>query len=101
MTAEATGIPGLRLIHDFITEEEEQQMLRDIDQQPWNTLAKRRVQHYGYKFDYSVSAVLPVPSAPAHMPEQQDIQDLSARAPESAHSRGTTALMATQMDVAS
>lgn len=67
MTAEATGIPGLRLIHDFITEEEEQQMLAEIDQQPWNTLAKRRVQHYGYKFDYSVSAVLPVPcSSYAH-----------------------------------
>ena len=54
LTAEAVGIPGLRLLHEFITEQEEQQLLAALDQQPWRSLAKRRVQHYGYEFAYTV-----------------------------------------------
>lgn len=55
-TAEA-GITGLFLIPDFISEAEEQQLLAHIDTQPWQYLAKRRVQHYGYKFEYTQRGV--------------------------------------------
>lgn len=31
-----------------------QELLREVDERPWQTLAKRRVQHYGYEFLYKV-----------------------------------------------
>jgi alkylated DNA repair dioxygenase AlkB len=45
-------IPGLSYICDYITVEQQQQLLNHIDQQDWSTRFKRRVQHYGYRYDY-------------------------------------------------
>jgi|EP00945_MAST-04E_sp_MAST-4E-sp1_P000857 alkylated DNA repair dioxygenase AlkB len=45
-------VEGLTLIPDVISELEEAALLRQIDAQPWNDRLKRRVQHYGYEFDY-------------------------------------------------
>lgn len=39
--------------NDFISEEEERALLQAIDQEPWMTDLRRRVQHYGYRYDYS------------------------------------------------
>ena len=57
--AEETGITGLQLLLEFITQEEEQQLLYHIDSAPWTSLAKRRVQHYGYTFEYSQRSINP------------------------------------------
>ncbi|KAJ0989799.1 hypothetical protein J5N97_008155 [Dioscorea zingiberensis] len=46
------AIPGVYLVHDFITPGEEQALLAAVDARPWKSLAKRRVQHYGYEFLY-------------------------------------------------
>jgi alkylated DNA repair protein alkB family protein 8 len=51
-SAHATGIPGLQLLHDFITSDQEQALLAAVDAGPWQALAKRRVQHYGFDFKY-------------------------------------------------
>lgn len=51
------GIQGLTYIPDFISAEEQDFLLAQIDQQPWLTDLKRRVQHYGYKYDYKARAV--------------------------------------------
>ncbi|MEQ8382170.1 MAG: alpha-ketoglutarate-dependent dioxygenase AlkB [Coleofasciculus sp. A1-SPW-01] len=45
-------IPGLNLIHDYINTQEQNQLLEIIDQQEWSTQLKRRVQHYGYRYEY-------------------------------------------------
>jgi hypothetical protein len=45
-------IKGLYVIDDFITEEEEDKLIKIIDDQKWNKLSNRRVQHYGYEFIY-------------------------------------------------
>ncbi|KAL7122492.1 hypothetical protein ACP275_01G048900 [Erythranthe tilingii] len=50
-------IPGLYLMHDFVTPEEEQELLAAVDNRPWHKLAKRRVQHYGYAFCYNIRNV--------------------------------------------
>ncbi|XP_047327236.1 alkylated DNA repair protein ALKBH8 homolog [Impatiens glandulifera] len=52
LQASETNIPGLYLWHDFISTREEEDMLTAVDDNPWKTLAKRRVQHYGYEFLY-------------------------------------------------
>jgi alkylated DNA repair dioxygenase AlkB len=43
---------GARYIPDFISEKEETRLLFLIDSSPWITDLKRRVQHYGYRYDY-------------------------------------------------
>jgi alkylated DNA repair dioxygenase AlkB len=53
----APDIPGLQYLPDFITEDEEKALVEDIDQRPWLNDLKRRVQHYGYKYDYKARTV--------------------------------------------
>ncbi len=47
-----SAIPGLSYIPNYIEGSESDRLLQIIDQQPWLTDLKRRVQHYGYKYDY-------------------------------------------------
>lgn len=50
-------IPGLVVMRDFVTKEQEIDLLQTIDTQPWQHDLKRRVQHYGYRYDYQARAV--------------------------------------------
>jgi alkylated DNA repair dioxygenase AlkB len=43
---------GLRYINSYITYEEQGQLLKMVNRQNWLSDLKRRVQHYGYKYDY-------------------------------------------------
>ena len=45
-------IPGLVYKPDFITEEEETKLLACIDSAEWSSELQRRVQHYGWRYDY-------------------------------------------------
>jgi hypothetical protein len=51
------GIPGLILQPHFVTEDEEAALLQEVYQRPWEGLSKRRVQHYGYAFVYTLFKV--------------------------------------------
>jgi len=46
------AINGLTLIENFITKEEEKSLMSAIDNGLWLNDLRRRVQHYGYKYDY-------------------------------------------------
>ena len=52
-------IPGLEYLPNFISVDEERALIKAIDGQPWLNDLKRRVQHYGYKYDYKARAVTP------------------------------------------
>lgn len=45
-------IDGLRYIPDFISVSDEAELLQIIDIQNWRADLRRRVQHYGYVYDY-------------------------------------------------
>ena len=45
-------IDGLKIINNFITEEEEKYLLDNINKSKWDTRLCRRTQHYGYEYDY-------------------------------------------------
>jgi alkylated DNA repair dioxygenase AlkB len=45
-------IPGSRYIQDFITPDEEVKIIKKVDASIWLMELSRRVQHYGYKYDY-------------------------------------------------
>ncbi|KAJ8561279.1 hypothetical protein K7X08_027469 [Anisodus acutangulus] len=57
LEASELDIPGLYLIKDFINAKEEEELLAAVDTRPWQKLAKRRVQHYGYEFHYNTRNV--------------------------------------------
>ncbi len=52
LESDVKEIPGLTYITDYINLDEQNQLLNAIDQQEWSTKLKRRVQHYGYRYDY-------------------------------------------------
>jgi alkylated DNA repair dioxygenase AlkB len=53
----AEAIQGLTCLSEFISNEQEAELLDHIDVQPWITELKRRVQHYGYRYDYKARGV--------------------------------------------
>jgi alkylated DNA repair dioxygenase AlkB/ubiquinone/menaquinone biosynthesis C-methylase UbiE len=68
-TTDSTQVPGLYLIPDFLTLEQEEVLMAVLHgpQAPWAPFqnnpsltgsVKRRVQHYGYVFDYETADVL-------------------------------------------
>ncbi|KAG2388745.1 hypothetical protein C9374_000184 [Naegleria lovaniensis] len=46
-------IPGLYIAENFITKEQEIEMMKEIDKREWNSELTRRTQHYGYAYNYS------------------------------------------------
>lgn len=43
---------------DFISPSEEAALLRAVDAAPWRTDLQRRVQHYGYRYDYAERGIV-------------------------------------------
>jgi len=52
LEADSIEISGLTYVPEYITFEEQNQLIHAIDQQEWSMKLKRRVQHYGYRYDY-------------------------------------------------
>lgn len=50
-------IPGLRYERDFLDEQQERRLAQWIDKQVWSSELKRRVQHYGWRYDYKAREV--------------------------------------------
>ena len=56
-TSVAPAIAGLSYIPNYIDESTEAALLEIIDSQPWMHDLKRRVQHYGWRYDYKARNV--------------------------------------------
>ena len=54
---------GAVIVPDFVTPAEEARILLRIAEAPWLPELRRRVQHYGFRYDYR-GASRPVPAAP-------------------------------------
>lgn len=53
------SINGLRLIGGYVSRNDERHLLQMIDANRWMTDLRRRVQHYGYRYDYKARAIDP------------------------------------------
>ena len=51
------AIGGFEYIKDYISENEHEWLLDQVDKQQWLKDLKRRVQHYGFKYDYKARKV--------------------------------------------
>jgi alkylated DNA repair dioxygenase AlkB len=50
-------IDGLRYVPGFVPVPQERELLVHINSQPWLATLRRRVQHYGYRYDYKARKV--------------------------------------------
>lgn len=50
--ADATPVPGLFYIADWLSAEACEDLLAAVDAAEWSTQLRRRVQHYGHRYDY-------------------------------------------------
>ncbi|MQB08296.1 alpha-ketoglutarate-dependent dioxygenase AlkB [Agrobacterium sp. ICMP 6402] len=51
--------PGILYFDGFLSPDEEAAVTARLDAGEWSTELKRRVQHFGYRYDYKVRAVTP------------------------------------------
>jgi alkylated DNA repair dioxygenase AlkB len=51
--------PGLIIVRDWVTASECAALLTGIDSMPWKDDLSRRVQHYGWKYDYTLRDLSP------------------------------------------
>lgn len=52
------GMPrGLLYLPNFITDKQQEYIVNDLDHHEWSNELKRRVQHYGYKYDYTQKTI--------------------------------------------
>lgn len=55
--AQINSIPGLAYVANFISDQEQEELWDTICAATWLGDLKRRVQHYGYKYDYRKRAI--------------------------------------------
>ncbi len=58
---EIQTVPGLQFIEDFLTPEEQEDCVDRVDAAvtEWRNDLSRRVQHYGWRYDYKARAITP------------------------------------------
>ena len=54
---ERTEVPGLIYVRDFLDEREEEELVAILDRTDWSSELQRRVQHYGWQYDYKARQV--------------------------------------------
>lgn len=80
--------PGALYLPSFISSEEEEVLVSHLDGGAWNTDLKRRVQHFGYRYDYKARSVTsdaylgPLPGWIEHLKERLVAKGLFASAPD-------------------
>jgi alkylated DNA repair dioxygenase AlkB len=52
-------IDGLRYLPGYLSEEDAARLIAAVDSEPWLTELRRRVQHYGWRYDYKRRVVDP------------------------------------------
>ena len=54
---QVTVPPGATYLREYLSSGEADELLHSLDQEEWITDLKRRVQHYGYRYDYKARRV--------------------------------------------
>lgn len=57
-------IPGMLVQHEFISRDEEQELLNHVNRGQWNTSLRRRTQHFGYEYNYAGGSLMPARPIP-------------------------------------
>ena len=52
-------VPGLYYLPEFLTAEQQAKIISRLDSAEWNNDMRRRVQQYGWRYDYRARAITP------------------------------------------
>ena len=74
--------PGLVYVRDWLSVADQHAIVEEIDARPFGSQISRRVQHYGYRYDYFEASVQASGSAPPIPPK---MQVLAARLVDDGH----------------
>ncbi|MGW2780020.1 alpha-ketoglutarate-dependent dioxygenase AlkB [Streptomyces populi] len=66
--AASVPVPGLRYIDGWLGPDACREMLARIESEAWSTELRRRVQHYGHRYDYGRRSVAAAPRTAAAAP---------------------------------
>ena len=55
--AAVPDIPGLQYVPQFLSVNEQEAAICHIDEEPWRSDLERRVQHYGWRYDYRARTI--------------------------------------------
>ncbi|MBP1853085.1 alpha-ketoglutarate-dependent dioxygenase AlkB [Rhizobium halophytocola] len=68
--------PGASYLPEMLSVDDERHLVEQLDQMPWSRDLKRRVQHFGYRYDYRARSI----AEAAHLGLLPDwLQSLAAR----------------------
>ena len=58
---EVAAVPGLKMIEEFLTKQQQADCVSRVDaaESKWRNDLSRRVQHYGWRYDYKARAITP------------------------------------------
>lgn len=59
---DTASVPGMQLLSHFITKDEHSALVNFVDKQTWSTQLSRRVQQYGFAYDYTHPLQRPAPT---------------------------------------
>ncbi|MBD8657770.1 alpha-ketoglutarate-dependent dioxygenase AlkB [Oxalobacteraceae sp. CFBP 13730] len=68
-------INGLAALNNFLSYSEEEMLVASVDREKWSELLSRRVQHYGWQYDYRTSKIKPASKAAPFPAWAQKIAD--------------------------
>ena len=95
---EVSSIPGLIYCPNFVSKEEEIALLTAIDAGEWDTTLKRRVQHFGLRYDYNAKSVVrsvpiePLPSFCTQTVSRMEELNVFPSSPDQCIINGTSSL---------
>lgn len=75
----AAHVPGLLYVDGWLTADAQEALLTAIDAAEWSTDLRRRVQHYGHRYDYDRRSVTSTPGTTAAPPLPGWAEKVAAR----------------------
>ena len=84
-------VPGLHYLPNWLSEAAQRSVLASVDAAPWSAELRRRVQHYGHRYDYGRRSVAggeservtaPVPAWAAELAERLHAEGYTAEPPD-------------------
>jgi alkylated DNA repair dioxygenase AlkB len=73
------SVPGLLCVDGWLSADAQESLLAAIDAAPWSADLRRRVQHYGHRYDYDRRSLAPSSGTPTATPLPSWAEELAER----------------------
>ena len=70
--SEAKNISGMKYVADYLSVNQQEQLLEIVDQQPWSKESNRNIQQYGYTYKHSETGAIVASKYLGNLPDWAD-----------------------------